>query len=95
MADVNPYRFSSQELHDKSGLYAYAMRFYEPRLGRWLNGDPLREGGGINLYQFCGGDPINRIDRRGTDATLTATIGDYDGKGSALPSCPYTPLRWR
>ncbi|MBI2947264.1 MAG: RHS repeat-associated core domain-containing protein, partial [Verrucomicrobia bacterium] len=62
MADVNAYRFSSQEFHEKSGLYCYAMRLYEPRLGRWLNGDPLREGGGINLYSFCGGDPINRID---------------------------------
>ncbi len=65
MADVNVYRFSSQEFHEKSGLYAYAMRFYEPRLGRWLNGDPLREGGGVNLYQAMGNDAINRVDAWG------------------------------
>ncbi|MBI4659154.1 MAG: RHS repeat-associated core domain-containing protein, partial [Verrucomicrobia bacterium] len=82
MADANVYRFSSQEFHEKSGLYAYAMRFYEPRLGRWLNGDPLREGGGINLYQFCGGDPINRIDPWGLGLQISAITMEPDGTTS-------------
>ena len=76
MADVNVYRFSSQEFHEKSGLYAYAMRFYEPRLGRWLNGDPLREGGGINLHRFCGGDPINRVDLWGLESEEMLALTD-------------------
>lgn len=62
MADANVYRYSSQDYHERSGLYGYGLRFYEPRLGRWLNGDPLRDGGGINLYTAFGGDPINNID---------------------------------
>jgi len=42
-----------------------------PGQGVWLNGDPLREGGGINLYQFCGGDPINGIDPWGLEITYS------------------------
>jgi hypothetical protein len=31
-------------------------------LCRWISEDPIGEAGGINLYQFCGNNPINRID---------------------------------
>jgi hypothetical protein len=40
-------------------------RFYDPSLQRWINHDPQGESGGINLWQFCGGDPINRVDTDG------------------------------
>jgi hypothetical protein len=33
-------------------LIAYQLRSYSPRLGRWLNRDPIEEEGGINLYLF-------------------------------------------
>jgi len=56
------YRFSSKEQHERSGMYSYGFRFYDPMLQRWLNQDPLGEAGGINLYGFVGNDPVNRID---------------------------------
>jgi RHS repeat-associated protein len=61
-AAANPYRFSSKEYHPLSGLYAYGRRFYDPSFQRWVNLDPLNEAGGVNLYQFAGNDPLNRID---------------------------------
>ena len=39
-----------------------ATGFYDPNLQRWLTPDPLGESGGINLYQFVGNDPANRVD---------------------------------
>jgi RHS repeat-associated protein len=65
LADVNKYRFSSKEVHPNSGLYYYGYRFYEPNLQRWLNQDPIREAGGMNLYGFVHNDPINAIDSLG------------------------------
>ncbi len=62
LADVNKYRFSSKEVHPNSGLYYYGYRFYEPNLQRWLNEDPIRERGGINLYGFVGNDPLGLVD---------------------------------
>ena len=45
LADVNVYRFSSKEYHQKSGLVYYLYRFYDPNLQRWPNRDPLSERG--------------------------------------------------
>src|SRR5205809_628292 len=47
LASVNVYRFSSKEIHVNSGIYYYGYRFYDPNLQRWLNRDPIDEGGGI------------------------------------------------
>jgi RHS repeat-associated protein len=65
LADANLYRFSSKEWHQNSGLVYYLYRFYDPQLQRWLNRDPIRENGGINLYTFARNAAINRADAKG------------------------------
>jgi RHS repeat-associated protein len=65
LAGANVYRFSSKELHVRSGLYYYGHRFYDPPTQRWPNRDPLQELGGINLYQFVGHDPLGHRDSDG------------------------------
>ena len=62
-AASNPYRFSTKE--DLGGLYYYGFRFYSPGMGRWLNPDPLREGGGLNVYAMVGNNPLNYVDGDG------------------------------
>jgi len=66
-AAENPYRFSTKELHPQSGLYDYGYRFYSPGLGRWINRDPLSEGGGANMYGFGPNSPVNGFDEYGMD----------------------------
>ena len=66
---VPRFGFSSKE-HDASGLVYYGFRYYSPVLCRWLNEDPLRESGGLNLYQFCFNNPVNRIDPDGNHPAL-------------------------
>ena len=64
-AGENPYRFSTKELHGPSGLYDFGYRFYSPGMGRWLNRDPIREAGGVNLYGMVGNNPVNAVDAYG------------------------------
>lgn len=64
-AAENPYRFSTKELHGASGLYDFGYRFYSAGLGSWINRDPIREAGGINLYNFVGGNPLSNQDEYG------------------------------
>jgi len=44
---------------------------YDPTVGTWLSRDPIGEGGGINLYQYVGNNPIWAIDPLGLDAHIT------------------------
>lgn len=67
LADVNLIRFSGKEIHQRSGLYYYGFRYYAPNLQRWLNEDPIRQRGGVNLYQAFANSPINVIDPDGRD----------------------------
>ena len=51
--------------HISSELVLTLYRAYDPELGRWLSPDPIKEDGGINLYAYVQGDPINLIDPNG------------------------------
>ena len=54
VAEVNPYRFSSEYADDATGLVYYNYRHYNTRYGRWISMDPITEYGSINIYSFCG-----------------------------------------
>jgi len=47
------------------GLIRMGVRMYEPRLGRFLEVDPV-EGGSANDYDYCSADPVNCTDLAGT-----------------------------
>ena len=65
---ANPWRFSTK-WHDTelpgNVLIYYGYRYYNPRLGRWMNWDPIEEAGGLNLYESFGNAPTSRIDPDG------------------------------
>ena len=65
LADLFRHRFSTKYIDVETGLYYYGYRFYHPILMRWLNRDPIEEDGGVNLYGFCGNDPVSRYDKDG------------------------------
>jgi len=45
--------------HDsETGFYHVRNRFYHPRLGAWLQRDPIGYWDGMNLHQYVGGRPI-------------------------------------
>jgi RHS repeat-associated protein len=60
-----PLRASSQYADEESGLNYSFHRYYDPGLGRYINRDPIGEVGGINLYGFCGNNPVNSFDPLG------------------------------
>jgi len=86
LADANPYRFSSKELHPNSGMYYFGFRFYEPTLQRWMNQDPLGIRGGLNLYGFVGNNPICCLDPWG--------LKDLGGAAMNLKATGLYPTPW-
>ena len=66
------YRFQGRERSAATGLVNFRMRWYDPVTGRWLSKDPIGLSGGLNLYAFCEGNPILRIDPQGESAASVA-----------------------
>ena len=62
LANTFRHRYSTKYLDTETSLYYYGYRFYYPTLMRWLNRDPIKEDGGINLYAFCGNSSLYKID---------------------------------
>ena len=48
-------------------LYNFRARWYDSNIGRWLSKDPIGLEGGLNLYVFCGNDPVNFVDPDGSN----------------------------
>lgn len=46
-------------------LYYMRHRWYEPRTGRFLSEDPIGLEGGINVFAYAAGDPVNGSDPSG------------------------------
>jgi RHS repeat-associated protein len=61
-----------------SGLILTRIRAYDPRTARWLSRDPIGERGGMNLYGYVGGDPVNGWDPLGLDVWIG---GSREGTG--------------
>ena len=70
MADDFVFRFSTKYLDAETGNIHFDHRPYKPSFGRFISRDPIEEQGGLNLYGFCGNDPINKVDYLGMDITL-------------------------
>ncbi|MFN9027506.1 MAG: RHS repeat-associated core domain-containing protein, partial [Akkermansiaceae bacterium] len=51
--------------HEKSVLVLTWFRAYDAERGRWLSADPIGEAGGMNLYAYCYGNPLDLYDPNG------------------------------
>ena len=64
-ATSNPWRWATKYLDEETGLYYFGHRFYDPITGHWLSREPLGESESVNLYAYCGNDPVNYVDVHG------------------------------
>ena len=70
IALVNPFRYRGYYFDTETNLYYLNTRYYDPETGRFINADNIDNLdndtiNGINLYIYCGGNPINYADPDG------------------------------
>src|SRR5690606_12716176 len=67
-------RGSNHYFDGETGLHYNIHRYFDPATSRYLTPDPIGQLGGLNLYAFANGDPINFVDPLG----LQALPADFD-----------------
>jgi RHS repeat-associated protein len=61
----NPFMWTGQRYDATTGQYHFWARTYSPRLGRWMQRDPIGYIDGPNLYATVAGNPLRFTDRLG------------------------------
>ena len=78
------YRFGGMERDEESGLQPLGSRSYAPSRCRWMSADPEGVTDTVNLYAYCRGSPVGRVDPGGTQSRTADNLSS--GQNSAAPA---------
>ena len=68
IANVNPLRYRGYFYDTETGFYYLNSRYYDPATRRFISADSIideRAFDGLNLYAYCGNNPVMRVDPNG------------------------------
>lgn len=76
---INPFRYKSYYYDDETNLYYLNSRYYDPEIGQFISPDNIeylefQELSGINLYSYCGYNPVTRYDPTGDFWVIVAAF---------------------
>ena len=75
IGNINPIRYRGYYWDKEFGLYYLQSRYYDPLLGRFISADSVEylepeSVSGLNLYTYCGDNPVMNTDVTGTMPNL-------------------------
>ena len=68
IANVNPLRYRGYFYDTETGFYYLNSRYYDPATRRFISADSIideRDFDALNLYAYCGNNPVMRVDTDG------------------------------
>ena len=105
IGSFNPFRYRGYYWDEDLQLYYLMSRYYDPQTGRFINADSLQyldpeNIGGLNLYAYCGNNPIMFSDSTGhapewlrnllstllyiTSGVIAFAVGTYAGIAAGI-----------
>ena len=99
MAPINPIRYRGYYWDSETNWYYLNARYYSPEFRRFISPDDTsyldpESVNGLNLYCYCGNDPINFVDPSGH---WLMTVLDWLSAGTSIIEVvinPSDPLAW-
>ncbi|MEM7261244.1 MAG: RHS repeat-associated core domain-containing protein, partial [Planctomycetota bacterium] len=85
--------YGGYEFDEGVGIYNLHFRSYHPRLGRWLQRDPVNYADGQNLYEYTQGAPLDYVDHLGLSKCKKKVL-KTESVGYSK-SWPFPPVRVR
>ena len=90
---LNPFRYRGYYYDTETGLYYLQSRYYDARIGRFINADGYVSTGqgltGNNMFAYCGNDPVNYVDPNGKCRMLFGILRITDCKQRDCPNSKY------
>ncbi|MDI6844275.1 RHS repeat-associated core domain-containing protein [Parvivirga hydrogeniphila] len=72
-------RYAGYVFDEHSGLYCLSKRYYDPATAQFLTKDPAKADGEESPYQYCGGDPVGKVDPSGLHSSAYGAHRHIDG----------------
>ena len=97
IGNINPIRYRGYYYDVETQLFYCNSRYYSPELCRFISPDSIeyldpQSINGLNLYAYCGNDPVNRFDPTGT-FWISLLVGMAIGAAIGFATAAYSDYK--